>query len=426
MTKYAEYARDFLRDAFFAGLKAADPAAVVPPHLPDPPKGRLVVVGAGKAAAAMAAAVEAHYREVPLEGVVVTRYGHSLPTEQIEVVEAAHPVPDEAGVKAAERILELARSLSESDLLLCLISGGGSALLSAPVGVTLERKAQLTKALLRSGADIHEMNAVRKHLSAIKGGRLAAAAKPARVVSLLISDVTGDDPATIASGPTAPDPSTFVDALEVLERYELDFPDVRAYFERQQMNSGAETPKPRAPAFQRVENILVSCAQDVLEATASFFREHDVTPLILSESVTGEAREAGKFHAALARQVAQRGQPATRPCALISGGETTVTVRNKGKGGRNTELLLSLAVELAGLKGVYALAADTDGIDGSEDAAGAIIGPDTLQRVEGGKRAARRYLDGNDSYSFFKHTGELLITGPTRTNVNDLRIVLVL
>ena len=409
-----------LRGALQAGLAAADPARVLPAHLPPPPVGRLVVVGAGKAAAAMARATEAfyqtHYPDAKLEGVVVTRYAHSVPTEQVRVIEASHPVPDAAGVAATEEILALAKALGKDDLLLCLISGGGSALLCAPAGVTLTEKAALTRALLRSGADITEMNTVRKHLSSVKGGGLARAAFPARVLSLIVSDVAGDDHGVIASGPTVGDASTVTEAVEVLERYGLEPPP--------HLSSAPETPKPGDPIFERVENRLVASAQGTLGAVAAFFRAQGITPLILSESVTGEAREVAKMHAALARQVRAHAQPLGSPCALLSGGETTVTVRGGGRGGRNCEFALSLALELNGLEHVYALAADTDGIDGDSDAAGALVTPQTLSGM--GRAEARRYLDDNDAYSFFERAGGLVRTGPTLTNVNDLRVVLIL
>ncbi len=359
-----------------------------------------------------------HYPNTDLEGVVVTRYAHTVPTERIRVLEASHPVPDAAGVAATLEILALAEGLGEDDLLLCLISGGGSALLCAPDGVTLIQKAALTQALLRSGADITEMNTVRKHLSRVKGGGLARAAFPARVVSLIVSDVAGDDHGVIASGPTVGDASTAAEAAEVLVRYGLEPPP--------HLCGAAETPKPGDPIFARVENRLVASAQGMLGAVAEYFRSQGVTPLILSESVTGEAREVAKMHAALARQVRAHAQPLGPPCALLSGGETTVTVRGGGRGGRNCEFALSLAVELelAGLEDVYALAADTDGIDGYGDAAGAIVTPQTLSGV--GRTEARRYLDDNDAYSFFERTGGLIRTGPTLTNVNDLRVVLIL
>ena len=414
-------AQILLREALGRALAAADPAALLPRHLPAPPEGRLVVVGAGKAAAKMAAVTETFYREsypdAALGGLVVTRYGHDVPTEKIRVMEAAHPVPDAAGVAATREILELARSLTEHDLLLCLVSGGASALLCAPEGVTLGEKAALTRALLRSGADIGEMNTVRKHLSSVKGGGLAKAAFPARVLSLIISDVAGDDLSVIASGPTVPDSSTFLESQAVLQRYGLELP---ARFTQ----NAPETPKPGDAIFNRVENRLIASAQGSLEAAAAFFREQGVTPLILSESVTGEAREVAKVHAAVARQIREHGQPLRPPCVLLSGGETTVTVRGPGRGGRNAEFMLSLAVELNGLEGVYALAADTDGIDGSEDAAGALIMPETL--VETGRGGARGYLENNDAYGFFERVGGLVRTGPTLTNVNDVRFVLVL
>ena len=415
-----EQRTQILHGALRAGLAAADPARVLLAHLPPPPASRLVVVGAGKAAAAMARATEAfyqtHYPDAVLEGVVVTRYAHSVPTERVRVIEASHPVPDAAGVAATDKILGLAEGLGEDDLLLCLISGGGSALLCAPDGVTLTEKAALTQALLRSGADITEMNTVRKHLSRVKGGGLARAAFPARVLSLIVSDVAGDDLGVIASGPTVGDTSTLAEAVAILKRYGLEPPA--------HLNIGtSETPKPDDPIFARVENHLVASAQGMLEAVAGFFREQGVTPMILSESVTGEAREVAKVHAAIARQVRMRAQPLGPPCALLSGGETTVTVRGEGRGGRNCEFALSLALELAGLEDVYALAADTDGIDGDSDAAGALVTPGTLLTT--GRAEARRYLDDNDAYSFFERAGGLVQTGPTLTNVNDLRVVLV-
>ena len=408
-----------LYGALQTAVAAANPARTLPEYLPPPPKGRLIVVGAGKAAAGMARAAETFYGErypgVKLGGLVITRYGHSVQTEQIEVVEASHPVPDAAGVAATEEILALAEGLGKNDLLVCLISGGGSALLCAPDGVTLSQKAALTQALLRSGADITEMNTVRKHLSRVKGGGLARAAFPARVVSLIVSDVAGDDLSVIASGPTVPDPSTLAEARAVLERYGLEPP--------LSFNRLPETPKPGDPIFERVHNHLIASAQGMLSATATFFRERGVAPLILSESVTGEAREIAKMHAAIARQVRAHEQPLGPPCVLLSGGETTVTVRGDGRGGRNSEFALSLALELNGLGGVYALAADTDGIDGTEDAAGALITPQTL--VTTGRAEARRYLDNNDAYSFFERAGGLIHTGPTLTNVNDIRMILV-
>ena len=332
-------------------------------------------------------------------------------------MEASHPVPDAAGVRATNGILELARSLTEPDLLLCLVSGGASALLCAPEGVTLGEKAALTKALLRSGADISEMNTVRKHLSSVKGGGLARAAFPAQVLSLIISDVAGDDLSVVASGPTVPDPSTVAESRAVLRRYGLEVP-------ARLIQNAPETPKSGDAVFNRVENRLIASAQGSLEAAGAFFKEQGVTPLILSESVTGEAREVAKVHAAVARQIRQHGQPTRPPCVLLSGGETTVTVRGTGRGGRNAEFALSLAVELDGLEDVFVLAADTDGIDGSEDTAGALVTPETLVKV--GKGEARGYLDNNDAYTFFERAGGLVRTAPTLTNVNDVRFVLVL
>ena len=418
-----DQALEHLRQAYETAVQAAHPTKHLARYLPDLPGGRLVVVGAGKAAAAMTQAVEAHYPLERIDGVVITRYGHALPTQKIEVLEASHPVPDAAGQKGAERILALVGDLTEDDLLLCLISGGGSALLTAPAGISLAQKAELTTKLLESGADITEMNTVRKHLSHVKGGRLAAAAAPARVISLILSDVVGDDLSSIASGPTVPDPTTFADALTILDRYEIDADAARDYLKRGVRGEVAETAKPSEPLFEKVENYLVASGQGSLEAAAAFFKSQGIPAHILSNAVEGEAREAAKVHAAIARQVVQYGQPFIKPCALISGGETTVTVRHRGRGGRNGEFALSLAIELDGLADVYALAADTDGIDGSEDNAGAFVTPDSLERVS--KAEAKELLEHNDSYSFFEATDSLFVTGPTNTNVNDLRIILI-
>ncbi len=419
-----------LRRLFEAALAAADPALAVPRFLPHPPAegsgGRTIVVGAGKAAAAMAKAVEDSWPDVaraPLEGLVVTRYGHALPCRHIEVVEAAHPVPDQAGLDATKRILAMVQGLGPDDLVLCLISGGGSALLSLPApGITLEEKQAVNKALLRSGAAIDEMNCLRKHLSAIKGGRLAAAAAPARVVSLLISDVPGDDPAVIASGPTVPDPTTFADALAILEKYGIDAPaSVTAH-----LKAGAEeTPKPGDPRLANTETHLIARPQDALEAAAAVAREEGVTPVILGDSIEGEAREVAQVMAGIARQVARFGQPAAAPCVLLSGGETTVTLRGTGRGGRNAEFLLALTVALEGAPGIYALACDTDGIDGSEDNAGAITGPGCLARAAAAGIDAKAMLADNDGYGFFSALSDLVVTGPTLTNVNDFRAILV-
>jgi glycerate 2-kinase len=381
------------------------------------------VIGAGKGAAAMARAVEANWPG-PLAGMVVTRYGHAVPCERIEVVEASHPVPDLAGQHAAQRMLDMVGGLGEDDLVLCLISGGGSSLLSLPAeGLTLEDKQALNRALLSSGATISEMNCVRKHLSAIKGGRLALACAPARVVTLLISDVPGDDPGVVASGPTLPDPGTCADALAVLERYAIAVPaKVRRLLE----SGGGETPKPDDARFARNEVHIIASAQHALEAAAAAARAAGVTPHILSDAIEGEARDIALMHAALARNVALRGQPFSAPCVILSGGETTVTVRGKGRGGRNTEFLLSLAVALDGQPGIHAIACDTDGIDGSEDNAGALLRPDSLRRAEALGLRARAMLDNNDGYGFFEALGDLVVCGPTLTNVNDFRAILVL
>jgi glycerate 2-kinase len=416
--------RAFLQALFGAALDAVRADACVPPHLPAPPAhGRTLVIGAGKAAAAMARSVERHWQG-PLSGLVVTRYGHGEPCGQIEVVEAAHPVPDAAGQAAAERMLAMAGALGPDDLVLCLISGGGSALLALPApGITLADKQAINRALLRSGATIAEINCVRKHLSAIKGGRLALACAPARVVTLLISDVPGDDPGTIASGPTLADPTSCADAQAVLRKYAITVPDnVRAH-----LDSGAgETPKPGTPGLERNRVHVVAAAQDALEAAAARARAAGVTPYILSDAIEGEARDVALVHAAMARQVARRGQPFARPCVMLSGGETTVTVRGQGRGGRNAEFLLALALALDGAAGVHALACDTDGIDGSEDNAGAVCGPDTLARAAALGVDARARLADNDGYGFFSALGDLVVTGPTRTNVNDFRALLIL
>ncbi|HUU24504.1 MAG TPA: glycerate kinase [Methyloceanibacter sp.] len=412
---------NLLKAMFKAGVDAALPALCVPAHLPPRPKGRTVIIGAGKASGAMAKALEDAW-DGPLEGLVVTRYGYRVPTERLEVVEAAHPVPDEAGRDAARRIFKLVQGLTADDLVLCLISGGGSALLALPAqGVTLEDKQAMNKALLKSGATITEMNTVRKHLSAIKGGRLAKAAYPAKVVALMISDVPGDDPSIIASGPTVPDPSTNADALAIIEKYGLDVPENM----RRLLDTAEETPKPGDPCFARVENIMIATPQASLEAAAKVAREAGVTPVILGDSIEGESRDVALVHAGIARQCAMRGQPEVPPCVLISGGETTITLKGKGKGGRNTEFLLALAIALQGMPHIYALAGDTDGVDGSEDNAGALIYPDTLARAEKAGLNPKAMLADNDPYSFFKGIGNLLETGPTLTNVNDLRAILI-
>ena len=418
--------KGFLRRLFDAGLAAADPAKAVPAHLPEiPAQGRTVVVGAGKAAASMARALEDAWpadRPAP-EGLVVTRYDHAVPLEHIDCIEAAHPVPDAAGREAAQRIRDLADGLGEDDLLICLISGGGSALLALPAeGLTLDDKQAVSKALLKSGADIAEMNCVRKHLSALKGGRLAAAAAPARVVSLLISDVPGDDPATIASGPTVADPTTFADARAILAKYGIDPPQA---VRRHLAAEAEETPKPGDPRLARVENRLIARPQASLEAMAAAAREAGVTPVILGDAIEGEAREVAQVMAGIGQQVARHGQPAPAPAVLLSGGETTVTVRGQGRGGRNLEFLLALAVALNGAGNIWALAGDSDGIDGSEDNAGAFVTPDSLARARAAGLDPLARLDDNDGYGFFQALDDLVITGPTLTNVNDLRAILV-
>ncbi|MDR1310715.1 MAG: glycerate kinase [Burkholderiaceae bacterium] len=416
--------RQFLIDSYSGALSAVSAEKCLPAYLPMPPKGgRTLVVGAGKGAAAMAKAVEDHWQG-DITGLVVTRYAHGVPCQYIEVVEAAHPVPDEAGRQAAGRILQMVGGLTEKDLVLCLISGGGSALLSLPAeGMTLEQKQDINRALLRSGATIAEMNCVRKHLSLIKGGRLALACAPAQVVTLLISDIPGDDPGIIASGPTLPDPTTCADALAILRKYRIDVPDNI----RRALEAGLwETPKQGDARFPRSESHVIARAQDALDAAADMARSKGVTPYVLSDCIEGEARDIALMHAAMAKQVVSRGQPFSRPCLIISGGETTVTVRGNGKGGRNTEFLLSLSVALDGLPGVYAIACDTDGIDGSEDNAGALYFPDSLLRAEKAGIDARALLDNNDGYTFFDTLGDLLVTGASRTNVNDFRAILIL
>jgi hydroxypyruvate reductase len=412
-----------LRWLFDAAVVAADPMARVPPHLPAPPKGRTLVVGAGKASAAMAKAVEANWPG-ELSGLVVTRYGSAVPCRRIEIVEAAHPVPDQAGLDAAARILNLARGLGPADLLLALISGGGSALLTLPAaGLTLTDKQAVNAALLRSGAAIVEMNTLRKHLSQIKGGRLAAAANGARVASLLISDVPGDDPAVIASGPTVPDCSTLEDARAVIDKYAIDVPLAVA---RALADPANETPKPGDAPFKNAQSVIIARPRESLEAAARVAKDAGFAVRILGDAIEGEARAVAAEQARLALAVADADDPIKPPAALLSGGETTVTIRGKGRGGRNSEFLLALAIALDGRPGVHAIACDTDGIDGSEDNAGAVIGPTTLERARKKGLEARTFLDGNDAYSFFAALGDLVVTGPTLTNVNDFRAILVL
>ena len=371
----------------------------------------------------MAKTVEDHWQG-DLSGLVVTRYEHGLPCKHIEVVEASHPVPDAAGRDAAKRMLKMVEGLTEKDLVLCLISGGGTALLALPAeNITLEQKQQINRKLLKSGASISEMNCVRKHLSDIKGGRLALACAPAKVVTLMISDIPGDDPGIIASGPTLPDPTTSQDALAILQKYQIDVPEnvVR------HLESGAgETPKPGDPRFARNESYIIATAQDALEAAAEMARAEGITPYVLSDRIEGEARDIALMHGAMAMQVTERDQPFKKPCVIISGGETTVTVRGNGRGGRNAEFLLSLAIALDGLPGVYAIACDTDGIDGSEDNAGALSSPDSIARAKSQGIKPRKMLENNDGYGFFNALNDLVVTGPSRTNVNDFRAILII
>ena len=407
---------------FDAAVAAAQPALCLPPHLPPPPKGRTIVIGAGKASAAMARALEDHWAG-PLEGLVVTRYGYEVPCERIEIVQAAHPVPDAAGIEAAERIRQLVTGLTADDLVIALISGGGSSLLVAPgEGLTLADKQAVNTALLHSGASISEMNCVRRHLSSLKGGRLAAQCHPAQVWTLLISDVPGDDPIDIASGPTVGDPTTCADALAIVERYRISVPAAVRHL----LESGAgETIKPGDPRLQGIQTRMITAPQIALEAAAQVARDAGITPYILGDSLEGEARDLGKAMAGITRQVALHGQPFKTPCVLLSGGEATVTLRGTGRGGRNVEFLLSLGVALNGLPGVYALAGDTDGVDGAEEIAGALLTPDTLARAWALGTNPRSSLDNNDGHGFFQALGDAVVTGPTLTNVNDFRAILI-
>lgn len=414
--------RSLLLKMFRAAVDAAAPARCVPAHLPSRPKGRTIVVGAGKAAAAMAAAVEANW-DGPITGLVVTRYGHAVPCERIEVVEASHPVPDEVGADVAARILRRVGGLSADDLVLVLMSGGASALLALPAGdITLADKQAINRALLACGAGIAEMNTVRKHLSAIKGGRLAVAAAPAQVVTLAISDVPGDDISVIGSGPTVPDASTREEALAVLTKYGIAIPSaVAAHLS----DPAAETPKPGDPRLVNTTHRLIAAPQASLEAAAKVARDAGFATLILGDAIEGEAREVGIVHAGIARHCGTWGQPAEIPCVLISGGETTVTMRGHGRGGRNAEFLLSFAIAAGGKCGIWGLAADTDGIDGSEDNAGAIVTPDTLARARSAGVDCKARLADNDAYTVFARLNDLVVTGPTHTNVNDFRVALI-
>ena len=435
-TRECSAIEEFLRALFDAALAAADPARLITgqtiaAHLPRPVAGRTVVVGAGKASAAMARAFEKAWSGRPgehLEGLVVTRHGHAVPCKRIRIVEASHPVPDSAGEEAARQILDLARGLGPEDRLVCLVSGGGSALLALPApGLTLADKQAVTRALLRCGATIGEINTVRKHLSAIKGGRLAAAA-PAPVLTLAISDVPGDDPAVIASGPTVPDPTSFADARAVLAKYRIEAPRaVSAHLAA----AAEETPKPGDPIFSRTRFALIASPQQALAAAADAAIARGVTPIVLSDRIEGEARDVAAVHAAIAMQVRagrfRVGSASVAPPAvLLSGGETTVTVRGQGRGGRNSEFLLALAAALAGCPGISALACDTDGIDGTQDNAGAIVYPDTIARALSRGIAIKEALAQNDGYGFFAAAGDLVVTGPTLTNVNDFRAILIL
>lgn len=412
--------RTALRAVFDAAVASADPRRVLAAHLPPPPSGRTVVVGAGKSAGLMAAALEDAWPQVPLEGAVVTRYGHRVPTQRIEVIEAAHPVPDENGERAATRMLELVRALGPDDLVIALISGGGSSLLAKPAeGITLADQQALAEKLLASGASIHEMNAVRKHLSAVKGGRLALAAQPAKVVTLAISDVPGNDPATIASGPTVPDPTTLNEVRAIVARYSIELPRRVATF----LETARETPK---PGDFPVDFRLIATPAQALQAAAAAAREFGFAPVVLGE-LEGESRDLGIVMAGIARSVGLHDAPAAVPAMLISGGETVVTIGSAkaGRGGRNMEFLLALAIALEGAPGVWAIAADTDGRDGTEDAAGAFIAPDSLERARNAHLDSSRLLDCHDSFTFFEAIGDLLVTGPTLTNVNALRAVAI-
>jgi len=422
-------ARTLLRDLFDAALAAARPSTCLAPYVAQlqPPKGRTIVIGAGKASAAMARAVEDQWPH-PLEGLVVTRYGYGEACKRIEIVEAAHPVPDDKGRAAAGRMLDKVKGLRPDDLVLCLISGGASALLALPApGLSLADKQEVNRALLKSGANIGEMNTVRKHLSAIKGGRLAIAAQPARVLSWLISDVPNDDPGVIGSGPTVADRTTFADALAVLAKYRIDPPSaVRAHLENGAAGRIEETPKPGDPRLARVETIVVATPKRSLEAAAAVAKQRGLDVVLLGDNLEGEARELGASHARQALDLARRAaKPPTKPVVILSGGETTVTVRGKGRGGRNVEYLLAEAIAAGGAAGIWGLAADTDGVDGAEDIAGAVFSPDSLSRAAALGRDPKAMLDDNDGHSFFEMLGDSLVTGPTRTNVNDFRATLI-
>ena len=422
MTKPYSEPTVLLQRMFEAAVAAAQPARTLARHLPPPPRGRTVVIGAGKASAAMANALEAAWPG-PLGGLVVTRYGYAVPCSRIEIVEAAHPVPDDAGLAASQRMLELVAGLGEDDLVICLVSGGGSSLLPLPLaGITLDDKQRVNRALLKSGATISEMNCVRRHLSAIKGGRLAAACYPARVLNLLISDVPGDDPIDIASGPTVPDPTTRADALAIVKRCAIDLPpNVMAVL----ASDAAETLKPGDPRLPRIRTEFIATPRLALEAAAQVGREAGYAVHMLGDAIEGEARDVGKVLGGIALEAARHGQPFAAPCVLLSGGETTVTVRGAGRGGRNVEFLLSLALTLRGEPGIHAIAGDTDGVDGQEEIAGAVLGPDTLERAWRAGLRPQDALAANDGHGFFEALGDAVVTGPTLTNVNDFRAILL-
>lgn len=414
--------QSLLRDLFATAIDAAHPRQVLADHLPADRSGRVIVIGAGKAAAAMAEVIEQEWQG-EISGLVVTRYEHGANCRRIEVVEAAHPVPDAAGLETAQRVLKLVSGLSESDRVIFLLSGGGSSLLALPAeGISLKDKQAINKALLKSGASISEMNCVRKHLSAIKGGRLAKACWPASVYTYAISDVPGDEATVIASGPTVADPTTSAEALAILARYQIEVPaNVRAWL----LDPRSETVKPGDPVLSRSHFQLIATPQQSLDAAAEKVRAAGLTPIILGD-LEGESREVAKVHAGIARQIVLHGQPIKPPCVILSGGETTVTVRGNGRGGRNAEFLLSLTNTLKGLPGVYALAGDTDGIDGSEDNAGAIMTPTSYARATGLGLSASDELDNNNGYGYFAALDSLIVTEPTRTNVNDFRAILIL
>ena len=416
--------KDFLRSLFDASVAAANPMLCVPPFLPKAPRGKTVVIGAGKASAAMARAVEDNWEE-NLSGIVVTRYGFSVPCKRIEIIEASHPVPDAAGQAAAARIVQLCKSLGSDDLCIAVISGGASAVLTYPAfGITLENKQELNRLLLRSGANIVEINCIRKHLSEIKGGRLAQAIAPAKVVTLLISDVPGDIPGVIGSGPTVPDDTTFADALALIKKYSINPPKV---IMEHLLKGENETPTVGDPIFDNTEMFMVGRPQASIDAAANIAKAAGVRPIVLGDDIEGEARDVAQKHAEMALNIIETHENSNGPCVILSGGETTVSIKGKGgRGGPNGEYALAMALTLKGNKHVYALSCDTDGIDGSEDNAGAMIGPDTLERGKINRLDAELFLEHNDSYGFFEKAGGLVMTGPTFTNVNDFRAILIL